>query len=454
MGAKRALIVDDSKSARLFLSRILEQYAIDVESVESAEAAIDYLATHHPDVVFMDHQMPGMDGLQAVKLIKNNPVTATIPIMMYTSQEGELYLGQARALGAVGVLPKQIKQADVSKVLYELHLLPDRRRSGTSAEFRPVTLDALADAAVAAEQTMPAVYERGESALREHFAELRRSLVASIETQSDRIVADFHAALRDAPMYARADAPSRREPNSAWAIAALALAVALASGILWWREASLRQQLVTQMATLRASQMFETARANEAARTAKLSDAVDTPTVGAADAAQPVPTAAPRKSARRALANGVDKPIVAAVPYGEEALGGARLETIRQLFHRLIGERFSGVVDVRTFAGRFCLVGNATDGYSLAPDELPVARCDVVGNPREELQDPSLREPLDFANLVGELRSSTRGGAEVRVSAGDAAAALVPYPPSSPELTAGEWNRAASLNNRVEIRLR
>ena len=71
----------------------------------------------------MDHLMPGMDGFQALQAIKNNPRTATIPIMMYTSQEGELYLGQARALGAVGVLPKQIKHADVSKVLYQLHLV-------------------------------------------------------------------------------------------------------------------------------------------------------------------------------------------------------------------------------------------------------------------------------------------------------------------------------------------
>ncbi len=66
-------------------------------------------------------------AFQAVQAIKNNPLTATIPIMMYTSQEGELYLGQARALGAVGVLPKQIKPTDVSKVLYQLHLLADRR---------------------------------------------------------------------------------------------------------------------------------------------------------------------------------------------------------------------------------------------------------------------------------------------------------------------------------------
>ena len=127
MGAKRALIVDDSKSARLFLARVLEKYDIDVDSAESAEAAIDYLSSNRPDVIFMDHLMTGMDGLQAVRAIKNDPRTATIPIMMYTSQEGEVYLGQARALGALGVLPKQIKPADVSKVLYQLHLVPDRR---------------------------------------------------------------------------------------------------------------------------------------------------------------------------------------------------------------------------------------------------------------------------------------------------------------------------------------
>src|SRR5690349_24136314 len=139
MGAKRALIVDDSKSARLFLARLLEKYELDVDNAESAESAIEYLSTHRPDVIFMDHMMPGMDGLQAVRAIKNDPRTATIPIMMYTSQEGELYLGQARALGAVGVLPKQIKPTDVSKVHYQLHLVPDRRNSEQTT-FKPIAV--------------------------------------------------------------------------------------------------------------------------------------------------------------------------------------------------------------------------------------------------------------------------------------------------------------------------
>ncbi len=113
MARKRALVVDDSKSARVILSRMLEKYDVEVDMAESAEQAIEYLNSNRPDAIFMDHLMPGMDGLQAVKAIKSNALTATIPIMMYTSQEGELYVGQARALGAMGVLPKHVRPVDV-----------------------------------------------------------------------------------------------------------------------------------------------------------------------------------------------------------------------------------------------------------------------------------------------------------------------------------------------------
>src|SRR5687767_8125192 len=167
MPSKRALVVDDSKSARAFLSRILERHEIMVDAAESAEAAIDYLTRNRPDVIFMDHMMPGMDGFQAVQSIKNNPRTAAIPILMYTSQEGDLYLGQARALGAEGVLPKQIKQSDVTKMLYQLRLVADRRGEdqttfarvaqglGGGAEMLPANESAIVITPPAAATDMP-----------------------------------------------------------------------------------------------------------------------------------------------------------------------------------------------------------------------------------------------------------------------------------------------------------
>jgi|HubBroStandDraft_1064217.scaffolds.fasta_scaffold00212_12 CheY-like chemotaxis protein len=433
MGAKRALIVDDSKSARLFLARVLEKYEIDVDSAESAEAAIDYLASNRPDVIFMDHLMPGMDGLQAVQAIKNNPRTATIPIMMYTSQEGELYLGQARALGAVGVLPKQIKPTDVSRVLYQLHLVPDRRSTEQSS-FTPINLRG------------DAHFEPGlglgskaltETALREHFAELRRALVAGIDTQTERISAEVRALLLESlpPPSEPVAAPAPpRSNNWPWIIASAALAVALLSTGLWWRSVRLLEDLSQQLAQQRAPLAAPTLLAPPPLT-----------------AATPAPaTVAPATTA----GGGVDtKPVILAVPYGTEALGGARLDTLRQLLYRLEREKTSGVVEVRTFGGRFCLVGNAGDGYSPAPDELPFSKCDIVGNPSEEANSPAQRTPLALANLIGEVRSASHDALEVQVAPGDAASLLVPYPQLSAELTAGEWNRAASANNRVEIRV-
>jgi hypothetical protein len=112
------------------------------------------------------------------------------------------------------------------------------------------------------------------------------------------------------------------------------------------------------------------------------------------------------------------------------------------------------VVEIKTYAGRFCLMGNGSDGYSVAPEELLFARCDVVGNPADEALSGTQRIPLALANLIGDIRSSTHGALDVQVSVGDPASLVLPYPPVSGGLTAGEWNRAGSANNRIEIRLR
>ena len=54
---KRALIVDDSRSARVILSRMLEQHDLTVDTAESAEQALEYLQRSRPDVIFMDQYM-------------------------------------------------------------------------------------------------------------------------------------------------------------------------------------------------------------------------------------------------------------------------------------------------------------------------------------------------------------------------------------------------------------
>jgi CheY-like chemotaxis protein len=438
MGAKRALIVDDSKSARLFLARVLEKYDIDVDSAESAEAAIDYLSNNRPDVIFMDHLMPGMDGLQAVQAIKNDPRTATIPIMMYTSQEGEVYLGQARALGALGVLPKQIKPTDVSKVLYQLHLVPDRR-SQEQSSFTVVNTRSESQLAEPGVGFLSKPLT--DSTLREHFAELRRALVAGVDTQTERITSEVRALLLESlPPPESLEPPKARTPPTPWAwiVACAALLIALTSTALWWRSVKLLQQLTVEMTQLRGQRTAPGAASALSPESAPL-----------VAGAPPFSTAEPRTATPSDF-----KPLIMTVPYGADALSGPRLDVVRQLLDRLERQKVTGVADIRTYAGRFCLVGNAAEGYSPAPDEMLYSKCDRVGNPSDDSLSPAQRTPLAFANLAGEVRASTHGALDVQLSAGDTASLAAAYPPVAPDLTAGDWNRAASANNRVEIRVR
>lgn len=120
MTIRNALIVDDSKSARIMLQRLLEKMDVIALGVESAEEALSYLENQQPDIIFMDHMMPGMDGLECTQTIKSNPKTQGIPTIMYTSKEGDGYNSLARSHGANGVLPKPANQQAIMAVINSL----------------------------------------------------------------------------------------------------------------------------------------------------------------------------------------------------------------------------------------------------------------------------------------------------------------------------------------------
>src|SRR5688572_7708167 len=299
MSSKRALVVDDSKSARAFLSRILERHEITVDAADSAEAAIDYLTRTKPDVIFMDHLMPGMDGFQAVQTIKNNPRTSSIPILMYTSQEGDLYLGQARALGAEGVLPKQIKQADVTRMLFQLQLVSDRRtreRDQTTftalqnaPDLMPANESAIvvhappeAERAPMASVVPPAADALAEllprlsleiraavdASLQRELGALRTYIGGTVSTHAERLQGDLAALLPGprapeietaAPMIAERSASK----IAGWTLAVLAIAGAGVTSWMWWSRGAELAALNTDLTAAYAE--LETLRARPVA---------------------------------------------------------------------------------------------------------------------------------------------------------------------------------------------
>jgi CheY-like chemotaxis protein len=425
MARKRALVVDDSKSARHILSRMLEKYDIEVDMAESAESAIEYLKNNRPDAIFMDHLMPGMDGLQAVKAIKGNPLTAMIPIMMYTSQEGELYVGQARALGAMGVLPKQLRPVDVSKVLYELHLVPNRRDIEEPA-LLPVEIEG--------------VFEENSAPSRAASAAPidRRFIVSSLDSFAVRIVRE----LRDAGMGGIDPmAPPPRPPRIAWEWPAVAAAAAIIAAVCAANWFVARNELAGVRSSIAAltSTNAELQRAQQ-----DLSATVKDLTAALAAANTNAPSAGAGASAVTLR--------VEPVPYGEIPFDRNRLDALRDLLTNLESQGFHGVLKITNLAGIYCLSGNGADGYVLAAAALPVSRCDLIGNPFEESLSGEQRQSLAFANLIADVRQRTSGAITVTLqSEGTGARTSTPYPTRSESLTAGDWNRAAAANNRVEF---
>src|SRR5262249_12822074 len=141
-------------------------------------------------------------------------------------------------------LPKQVRPVDVSKVLYELHLLADRRDSAESA-FKPVEISASGAiapvlSAGAARSTDPDAFRRLETPLRDEGAEMRRFVVASLDSFAMRIVAD----LREETPKAASPAPVPQEPPrpspAPWMWGAAAAAMLLPAAVFaWlWRDAA------------------------------------------------------------------------------------------------------------------------------------------------------------------------------------------------------------------------
>ena len=87
MSSIKALIVDDSKSVRFSLRKMLMQYNVEADTVESGAEALDFLknADKAPCVIFMDHMMPDMDGFETAELMRGAEETKHVPIIFVTA---------------------------------------------------------------------------------------------------------------------------------------------------------------------------------------------------------------------------------------------------------------------------------------------------------------------------------------------------------------------------------
>jgi len=100
------LVVEDDPGNREYAITVLAGQGFEVESVGSAEEALVFIGRRAPDLILMDIQLPGMDGLELTKRLKADPVTELIPIVAMTAQTMPIHQRAAMAAGCAGFIGK------------------------------------------------------------------------------------------------------------------------------------------------------------------------------------------------------------------------------------------------------------------------------------------------------------------------------------------------------------
>ncbi len=459
--AKRALIVDDSKTARQVLSSKLKKYGILVDTRDSAAAAIDYLFEEAPDAIFMDYEMPGMDGFQALKVIKSNPNTAVIPVMMYTSKAGGLALSQARALGAVGVLPKQLEPQDLEDVLHSLHLMPDQEslvhdfhdedlsdvvRVRRHDNVHPIHGGEVPMAGQVETVSLPLEGYQDNLPVGDALKRsMRREIAQSEERLQERLdkhFSELHAELFELDGHQEETAQQmRRIQMGSWLSILMTFIVLVALFYLfnnssgnnlggaadraWKDEVSDQLALQGEKLTLLGEQMLQ-------AGSEGMTDQ------GAA--------ALPLGLLEWAANQGTR------FEYGEMPFNDQRALWLSELVEQLRQAGFQGTVELRAHYGNYCLKKTESGGLVLADPGLDISQCLFAA---ESKGSETWRndQSVAFANYLNVELARSGGEVEILLFSSGFSDPMVAYPAAYEVKSAGEWNKIAGLNQRVRVSL-
>ncbi|MDE2149570.1 MAG: response regulator [Gammaproteobacteria bacterium] len=141
MSDKTALVIDDSKSARYALRKFLEGLGYHVDTADGAHDAYAYLRRKQPSIVFLDHVMPDIDGMDALRTLKQDRRTASIPVVICSSDESEIFVARARAQGAAAVLSKPPNPVYLAPLLERL-CVPETADSSSPSPARAAVASA------------------------------------------------------------------------------------------------------------------------------------------------------------------------------------------------------------------------------------------------------------------------------------------------------------------------
>ncbi len=120
---KRILVVDDEIGALTLIGIMLERGGFEVLKAKDADQALSVLELETPDLIILDVMMPGMDGIELCRLLRQRPDTGDLPILILSARGDAKSVMNGMDAGASDYLPKPILHHDlVAKVRQMLQI--------------------------------------------------------------------------------------------------------------------------------------------------------------------------------------------------------------------------------------------------------------------------------------------------------------------------------------------
>lgn len=104
--ARKVLAVDDEEEILRLYNTFLKFNGYDIHTVENAEACIDYLMQEQVDIILLDVNMPGIDGLRLLEMIRAQPKCKETPIIMISARGDESTVKKAAQIGCDNFIVK------------------------------------------------------------------------------------------------------------------------------------------------------------------------------------------------------------------------------------------------------------------------------------------------------------------------------------------------------------
>lgn len=114
---KTVMLVDDSRTVRHLMALILHRQGHRIVMFESAMEALSALNRFTPDLIFLDITLPGMDGLDVCKIIKENKATRHIPVVMLSGNNEVFDKVMGRLAGAADYITKPFEPNTIIQCL-------------------------------------------------------------------------------------------------------------------------------------------------------------------------------------------------------------------------------------------------------------------------------------------------------------------------------------------------